>query len=131
MSYLLSSICLDWYARRYVDIHMDAHLLYQLPIPYPDLSESLTNRCIQLGGRLACPDDRFNNWAKDVGVESGPLDYDTKQDMINELDAVVAHLYGIDEKKLIHIFETFHEGWDYKSRLYQVLKHYHALAAKA
>ena len=37
--------------------------------------------------------------------------------MIHELDAVVAHLYGLAEKYLIHIFETFHEGWDYDARL--------------
>ena len=33
--------------------------------------------------------------------------------MIHELDAVVAHLYGLNEAQLVHIFETFHEGWDY------------------
>ena len=40
------------------------------------------------------------------------------------LDALVARLYGLTEKQLIHIFETFHEGWDYDSRLRSVLKHF-------
>jgi len=44
--------------------------------------------------------------------------------MIAELDAVVAHLYGLSPKQLVHIFETFHEGWDYEPRLRQVLRHY-------
>jgi len=44
--------------------------------------------------------------------------------MIHELDAVVAHLYGLSEKHLVHLFETFHEGWDYDSRLRATLKHF-------
>ena len=52
-------------------------------------------------------------------------------DMIAELDAVVAHLYGLSESHLTHIFETFHEGWEYQPRLKAVLAHYKAWAAKA
>src|SRR6266404_2336200 len=31
---------------------------------------------------------------------------------------------GLEEKHLIHIFETFHEGWDCQERLQATLKHY-------
>ena len=44
--------------------------------------------------------------------------------MIRELDAVVAHLYGLNERHLRHIFETFHEGWDYEERLRATLRHF-------
>ena len=44
--------------------------------------------------------------------------------MVHELDAVVAHLYGLTEVQLVHVFETFHEGWDYKDRLDGVLAHF-------
>jgi hypothetical protein len=47
-----------------------------------------------------------------------------KQDMIDELDAVVAHLYGLSEPQLVHLFETFYEGRDYEPRLQAVLKHF-------
>ena len=30
---------------------------------------------------------------------------------------MVAHLYGLSEPQLVHIFETFHEGWHYEARL--------------
>ena len=63
-------------------------------------------------------------WAEAVGVECGPLAADEKEDMIHELDAVVAHLYGLSEPQLVHIFETFHEGWDYDDRLRSVLRHF-------
>ena len=44
--------------------------------------------------------------------------------MIHELDAVAAHLYGLAEKHLVHIFETFHEGWDFDARLRAVRRHF-------
>ncbi len=81
-------------------------------------------RTVALVGRLACPDKRFPKSAKAVGVEYGKLDAAEKDDMIAELDAVVAHLYGLSEPQLVHIFETFHEGWGYQPRLKAVLKHY-------
>ena len=55
-------------------------------------------------------DDRFADWAACLGVECGPIEADEKQDHIRELDAVVAHLYGLSEDQLVHVFETFHEG---------------------
>ncbi len=51
--------------------------------------------------------------------------------MIHEIDAVVAHLYGLSEPPLVHIFETFHEGWDYHTRLEETLKHYRKWKSKA
>jgi hypothetical protein len=59
-----------------------------------------------------------------VGVECGPLESEEKDDKIHELDAVVAHLYGLTEAHVHHIFETFHEGWDYHQRLEATLRHY-------
>ena len=59
-------------------------------------------------------------------MECGPLPPNEKDDHIHELDAVVARLYGLTEKQLVHIFETFHEGWDFEDRLDATLRHYGA-----
>jgi hypothetical protein len=66
---------------------------------------------------MAAVDDRYADWAEKVGVDCGPLDAADKQDHIHQLDAVVARLYGLTEPHLVHIFETFHEGWDHGERL--------------
>jgi hypothetical protein len=121
---VLSSLCLDWYARRFVETHVNFFVFNPLPVPRPHTSDAFRRRTIELAGRLACPDERFITWAKQVGVASGPLAPDHKEDMIHELDAVVAHLYGLSEKHLVHIFETFHEGWDCDARLRTTLKHF-------
>ena len=92
--------------------------------------KSALARVVQLSGSLACPDERFADWARPL-VLIRPLEPDDKQDKIYELDALVAHLYGLSEPQVVHIFETFHEGWHYEARLNDVLKHYHAWTGKA
>ena len=127
----LTSIPLDWYARCCVETHVNFFIFNPFPIPRPERSNPLWKRVVELSGRLACPDDRFADWAAAVGVDYGLLEPDDKNDKIHELDAVVAHLYGLSEPQLVHIFETFHEGWPHLPRLNAVLKHYHAWAGKA
>ena len=121
---VLSSLALDWYSRRHVETHVDFHVFNPLPIPRSAAADPLRRRAIELAGRLACPDERFATWASEVGVRCGPLAPDDKQDKIHELDAVVAHLYGLKEKHIRHIFETFHEGWDHEDRLRATMKHF-------
>jgi hypothetical protein len=123
---VLSSIPLDWYARRFVETNMNFFIFNPLPVPRPPRTSRLWQRCVAVAGRLASPDRRFAAWARAVGVDCGPLDDGEKYDAIAELDAVVAHLYGLSEAQLVHVFETFHEGWDFASRLKAVLKHFHA-----
>ena len=127
---VLSSMPLDWYARRFVELHLSFNVLNPFPVPRPTRDDPLWQRTVALAGRLACPDRRFAKWAKAVGVECGKLDAAEKDNMIAELDAVVAHLYVLTEPQLTHIFETFHEGWDCQPRLKAVLKHYEAWADK-
>jgi hypothetical protein len=127
---VLRSIPLDWYARRFVETHVKFYLINSFPIPRPPRNDKRWQRVVALAGRLASPDKRFAAWAKAVGVDYGPLQDGEKEDMVAELDAVVAHLYGLTETQLVHIFETFHEGWDYAPRLAAVLAHFHSWAKR-
>jgi hypothetical protein len=106
---VLCSVPLDWFARRFVEISLTFFVLNPFPIPRPPRTDSRWQRAVALAGRLAAPDDRFATWAAQVGVDHGPLDPATKQAMIEELDAVVAHLYGLDAAQLAHVFDTFHD----------------------
>ena len=127
---VLRSLPLDWYARRFVETGLKFYLINTFPIPRPPAEDPLRCRAIELAGRLASPDDRFAAWAEEVGVACGPLAPDEKEDRICELDAVVARLYNLTEKQLVHIFETFHEGWDYENRLLATLAHFRLRGAK-
>jgi hypothetical protein len=121
---VLSSVPLDWYSRRFVETNVVFFLFNAFPIPRPPAGHPLRRRAIELAGRLASPNERFAAWANEVGVACGPPDAGEKDDLIHELDAVVAHLYGLSEQHLVHIFETFHEGWDYDARLRATLRHF-------
>lgn len=127
---ILSSIAQDWYSRRFVEESMNFYLINSFPIPRIAEDDKILPRVLAVAGRLACLDKRFTGFAKALGVKYGPLPEDEKNDMIHELDAVVAHLYGLNQKQLIHIFETFHEGWDYEERLRATLKHFKAWKKK-
>ena len=121
---ILSSIPLDWYARRFVETSVAFHIFNSFPIPRPGRGSTLRQSVVELSGRLAAVDDRYEDWANEVGVGYGPLDEDEKQEKIHELDAVVAHLYGLSRENLEVVFETFHDNWDHEPRMNAVLEHY-------
>ena len=123
---VLSSMILDWYARRVVELHLTFDILRSFPIPDPHTEISpVAARLVEIAGRLAAVDDRFAGWAAGVGVPVGSArDEAAKYDLICELDACVAHLYGLDESDLTVIYDTFHEGTDYAERHAAVLEHF-------
>ncbi len=139
---VLSSIPFDWYARRFIELHMTFELLNSLPIPVIDpltgftiTSEenstrqsdmrSIKKRVIEISGMLAAVDERFENWAEQVGVPVGSIKSDSmKDDLIAELDALVCLLYGLSEDQVRKMFDSFHRGWNYQVRLAAVLVHY-------
>jgi len=129
---ILSSIPFDWYMRRWVEMKLSFELLNPSPIPDVDVTSSLGSRLVQAAGSLAAVDGRYADWAAEVGVPVGSIDAQLqKDDLIAELDALVSLLYGLSKDQVEHIFETFHRGWAYESRLEAVLKHYVAWKDKA
>jgi hypothetical protein len=133
-AYLLGVLCsmpLDWYARRYVEIHLNFHIFNGLPIPRPDRDDPIRRRVEQIAGRLAAVDERYEDWAAVVDVPVGSVaTADEQGDLVAELDAAVALLYGLDESDLRVIYTTFHEGADYSQRLADVVGHHRRLATK-
>lgn len=127
---VLASIPLDWYARRTVERGLNFHLFNALPIPRPPRENALRRKIETNAGRLAASDDRFREWAKAVGVKIGSVKESEREELIAEMDAAVAILYGLDEDDVAHIFETFHQTWDYADRLQQVLKSFRTLGGK-
>jgi hypothetical protein len=122
---VMSSMPFDWSSRRLVEVNFTFEILNDLPMPYQHFSSDLGQRCIEISGRLAAVDHRFEDWANDVGVPVASVSSATeKEDLVFELDAVVAHMYGLDREQLTNIFVSFHRGWDYQSRLDQVLAHF-------
>jgi hypothetical protein len=130
-AYLLGVLCsipLDWYARRFVEISLNFFIFNPFPIPRPSLADPLARRVIEAAATLAAQDRRLAGWAKPLAIKPRKLAEEEQADLVAELDAAVAHLYGLAEADLVHIFETFHEGWDYQNRLDATLKRFTRLA---
>jgi hypothetical protein len=118
----------DWYMRKWVVLNITFELLQPAPIPvYEDFS-SHCEKLIENTARLAAVDKRFTLWADSVGVEVGTVKTEVeKQSLIAENDAIVAFLYLLNRGQVEHIFKTFRRGWDYSSRVEQVLAFYDQL----
>lgn len=120
---------LDWYARCVVELSLNFHIMNNFPISDPGEGHPVRDRVVEIAGRLAAVDERFAGWAAEVGVPVGSAnDEATKQDLICELDACVAQLYGLDEDDLAVVYETFSETVDYSERHAAVLAHFRRLA---
>jgi hypothetical protein len=128
---IMSSIPFDWYMRRWVEMKLSFELLNPSPIPDVDVKSTLGARLVELSARLAAVDSRFDTWAAEVGVPTGSVAPDKKDDLIAELDAIVSLLYGLTEDQVEHVFATFHRGWNYEPRLDAALTHYRQWKAKA
>jgi hypothetical protein len=105
---VLSSMPCDWQARRTVELHLTFEQMDLLNLPDPGMGHPVRDRVVEIAGRLAAVDDRFADWAAAVGVPVGSVrDPVTKADLLCELDACAAHLYGLDEDDLAVVYSTF------------------------
>src|SRR5450759_760825 len=124
----MTSATIEWIARRRAENNMNNYITNSLPVPstkerteYPRWK-----RVVALAGRLACIDDRYTEFARATGVEVGMLEPAQKKTMIAELDAVVAHLFGLSRDELELMFEDFPatEAGVSPGRRAAILEHY-------
>jgi hypothetical protein len=129
---IISSVPFDWATRRWVELTMSFELLNSFPVPRPGLDGGLGARLVQISGLVAAVDERYANWASELGVPVGSITSQAEKDeLLAELDAIVSLLYGLTADEVCHVFATFHRGWDYDARLTAVLKHFGAWKDKA
>ena len=105
---VLNSLSFDWLVRRYIETTFNFYILNMLTFPPPDNTprESIG----RLAARLSCVDERFADFAAEAGVQCGPLTDAQRNDMRAEIDALVAHAYGLNEDELRFIFTDFTEN---------------------
>lgn len=102
---LLDSLPFDWQARRFVETHLNFFILESLRVP--TLDDETYDAIATAAARLSCPDGRFADFAAATGVEVGPLTPDERDEFRAEIDARVAHAWGLDAADLETIFADF------------------------
>ena len=102
---VLNSLPFDWQARRFVEINLNFFILNMLCFPP---IESLNQDAIaRHAGRLSCVDERFADFASEAGVDCGPLLPEKRDELRAEIDALVAHGYGLTPDDLELVFDDF------------------------
>jgi hypothetical protein len=121
----MSSHIYDWFIRRWIEGTFTMKLLNNSPIPKQAFDSALGNRIINISARLAAVDTRCEKWARECGVEVGSVNSEEeKNELICELDSLVALAYGLSSEDVTLIMKTFHVGWDYEPHLNKVLEYF-------
>ncbi|MFA5786485.1 MAG: hypothetical protein WDA71_05805 [Actinomycetota bacterium] len=102
---LLDSLPFDWQARRFVETHLSFFVLSLLHLPDP--SSAPVAEIAKRVARLSCVDERFEEFGKGLGAEVGPQPPDERDKLRAEIDALVAHAYGLNEEDLEVVFSDF------------------------
>lgn len=107
---LLNSLTLDFVARRKVSSNVSKAVMATLPIADTPLDRGLGKAVVELSGRLTCRTSEFKELADVLGVECGPLAKGTEQALRAELDARIAHLYGLSQTQLELVLADFDQS---------------------
>lgn len=105
---VLNSLPFDWQARRFVETHMNFYVLSMLC--WPALDGTDMTGIAQRAARLSCVDNRFAHFADACDVSCGPLGADERVRLASEIDALVAHAYGMTALDLNVVFSDFTEA---------------------
>jgi hypothetical protein len=102
---VLNSLPFDWQARRFVETNLNFFILEGLRVP--SLDSGSYEAIAAAAARLSCPDERFAEFAAAASVEVGPLSTDERDALRAEIDARVAHAWGLAAADLETIFADF------------------------
>ena len=105
---VLSTMVFDWQTRQTAELHMTFEQLNQASLPDPGEGHPVRDRVVQIAGQLAAAnDERLTEWAQQAGVPTERLASDEREQLLAELDACVAVLYGLNTDDVTVIYDTF------------------------
>jgi hypothetical protein len=102
---VMNSLPFDWQARRFVEINLNFFVLEGLMVP--DLDTADAAEIARCAARLSCADERFREFATATGVEAGPLTAAERAALRLEIDARVAHSWGLTPADLRVLLADF------------------------
>ncbi|AJE81745.1 restriction/modification enzyme [Streptomyces albus] len=109
---LLNSLILDFVVRRKVSSTVSKTLMASLPIADVDLDSGAGAEVVRLAGRLVCRASEFDELADVLGIKCEPLSKNEESRLRAELDARVAHLYGLTGSQLELVLADFRQSAD-------------------
>ncbi len=104
------SFVFDFLIRSKITNHLNMFYVYQMPVPRLTEKDPPFAPIVERSARLICTTPEFDALAKHVGLKShkdGATDPAQRAKLRAELDALIAHLYGLTEQEFAHILSTF------------------------
>jgi hypothetical protein len=101
---ILNSLPFDWQARRLVETNLNFFILNMLSFP---TDETRVGDIAARTARLSCIDERYVDFAKEAGVDYGPLAGEEQDRLRAEVDALIAQAYGLTGDDLRFMFTDF------------------------
>lgn len=105
-----NSFVLDFNIRQKVSATLNFHYIYGLPAPRLTTGAKYFEAIVTRAAKLICTTPEFDDLAQAAGIgshQNGVTDAGERGVLRAELDAMVAHLYGLDEGEFAHILATF------------------------
>jgi hypothetical protein len=109
---LLNSLVLDFVVRRKVDAHVTKSVMATVPIADVALHHGPGAEIVTLSARLSCRSAEYAELAEVLGTECGPISRARERAMRAEIDARVAHLYGLSAAHLDLVLANFKQSAD-------------------
>jgi hypothetical protein len=107
---ILNSFVLDSCLRQRVSANINMFYVYQLPVPRLTEADAEFTPIVTRAAKLSCTTPEFEELAQEVGLGSsanGVTDPIERTRLRAELDAMIAHLYGLTAEEFTHILSTF------------------------
>ena len=108
---LLNSFVVDYFIRQRVSSNVNKKFLLQLIIPRINEDHPCFQKLVKNSALLTCIGSPFNHLADEIGIPRGGVkDQDERWKIQAEIDALVAHIYGLTQTEFEHILGTFTTG---------------------
>jgi hypothetical protein len=107
---LCNSFLVDWLLRQKVTTTLNMFYIYQLPAPRLTEEHPEFAFIVERAARLVCTAPEYDELARSVGLADHTAGAHTAEDRAQlraELDARIAHLYGLTETEFAYVLSTF------------------------
>lgn len=106
---IFNSFVFDWMVRLKINATLSMFYVYQTPVPRLTNDNAVFRALVLRSAKLMCTREDFAELAEqaNIAVEDALTDPTGRAKARAEIDAIVAHLYGITDEELQHILKSF------------------------
>ena len=108
---LLNSFVVDYFIRQKVSANINKKYITPLKVPRLTEKDPFFEELVEKSAKLTCLGEEFDELANEIGISKGGIkDKQKRWEIQGEIDAMVAHIYGLTLEEFKHILLTFNTG---------------------